>query len=129
MNQNDWDIIQTRNASKRKVGDVHTSLTQWHQGIGGHGYVKLGVAKGVHFNLHSELRRLSDSISHPKPPKPVKPTRVGIGGTVNVERRDASGILLPTAHQRRYTPLPTPGLANPYGLKPINLGFTKERMD
>lgn len=129
MNQNDWEILQTRKAQRRKVGDAHGSLTQWHQGIGGHGYVKLGVAKAVHFNLHAELRRLSDSIHRPRAVKPIKPIRIGIGGNVIHERRDASGILLPTAQQRRYVPIARTPLINQFGLKPINLGFGKERMD
>ena len=131
MNSNDWEILQTRKASGRKLGEIHTSLAQWHQGIGGHGYVKLGVAQGVHFNLFAALRHLNDSIANPRPTKPVKvktpaPVRVGIGGNINIERRDASGILLPTARQRRYTPLavpiPAPG-------KYLGMGFDGKRMD
>jgi hypothetical protein len=137
VNQQDRDILHTRNASRRKVGDVHTSLAQWHQGIGGHGYVKLGVAKGVRFNLYSALCRLSDSIHNPQPvkatrqPKPTPPTRIGIGGTLTHERRDAHGILLPTAQQRRYVAAPStaPSIANPYGLKRLNIGLDGKRMD
>jgi len=127
VNQQDWEILQTRSARKRKVGDAHTSLTQWHQGIGGHGYVKLGVAQGVHFNLYSELRRLSDSINRPRSTKPVKPVRIGIGGNVNIERRDASGILLPTARQRRYVPTAVAPPTTP--VKYLGLGFDGKRMD
>ena len=134
MNQNDWEILQTRKAQRRKQGEVHTGLSQWHQGIGGHGYVKLGVSQGVHFNLFAALRHLNDSIANPHPPKVVKakplaPVRVGIGGTLAHERRDASGILLPTAYQRRYTPIAHTAITNQYGLKPLNVGFDKQRMD
>ena len=131
MSQNDWEILQTRQASKRKVGEVHTGLTQWHQGIGGHGYVKLGVAQGVHFNLFAALRHLNDSIANPRPArtvkvKPLVPIRVGVGGTIVHERRDASGILLPTARQRRYTPLTVPITAP---VKYLGMGFDGKRMD
>jgi len=131
MSQNDWEILQTRKARQRKPGEAHTGLTQWHQGIGGHGYVKLGVAQGVHFNLFAALRHLNDSITNPHPARAVKvkskaPIRVGIGGTITHERRDASGILLPTAHQRRYTPLTVP-IAVP--VKYLGMGFDGKRLD
>ena len=130
MNQNDWEILQTRKASQRKVGDAHTSLSQWYQGISGHGYVKLGVSRGVHFNLHAELRRLSDTILNPHSPKARKakapaPVRIGIGGNVTHERRDASGILLPTAQHRRYVPI----ALTPIVGKALNRGFDGRRMD
>ena len=111
------------------MGDVHTGLAQWHQGIGGHGYVKLGVSQGVHFNLSAALRHLSDSIAKPNKAVRVKkavPIRVGIGGTLAHERRDASGILLPTAHQRRYAPLAVPIVAP---VKYLAMGFDGKRMD
>ena len=128
MSQADRDILETRKASKRKVGDLHTSLSQWHQGIGGHGYVKLGVAKGARFNMYSALCRLNDSISNPKRPtaKPATPTRIDWVGNVVHERRDASGILLPTARHWRYTaPTVPPSGPIKYGA----MGFDGKRMD
>ena len=130
MNQNSWEILETRRARQRNAGDTKTSLAQWHQGIGGHGYVKLGVSQGVHFNLFAALRQLNNSIANPQPHravrvKPAAPVRVGLGGAVVHERRDASGILLPTARQRRYTPLPL----TPFIGKALNIGFDGKRMD
>jgi len=131
MNQNDREILQTRMAQRRKQGEVHTGLAQWHQGIGGHGYVKLGVSQGIRFNLFAALRQLNDSIANPQPHKVVKvkpavPVRVGIGGVIAHERRDASGILLPTARQRRYTPLAVPIVAP---VKYLAMGFDGKRLD
>ena len=134
MNQAAHDILDTRKASKRKVGDLHTSLSKWHQGIGGHGYVKLGVAKGVRFNLYAALCRLSDGINQPAPPKAHKAakaakaptTRIRLGGNVVHERRDASGILLPIASHRRYT---APIVPTGAPIKYAALGFDGARMD